>query len=104
MTAFLPFPDDQSIDEAFAEFDAEHPEVYRLFVGYAEQIRARGFTRYSSDAILHRIRWWHHVDQGDREFKLNDHFTSRYARKLIAERPEFAGFFELRVLKSRGAA
>lgn len=92
--------DDRTIDDAFRQFDREHPEVFRLFRDYAEQIRGRGFSRYSSDAILHRIRWWHHVEQADREFKINDHFSSRYARLLIEVDPTFAGFFELRRLRS----
>jgi len=32
--------------------------------------------------------------------KLNNNFTSRMARKLMEEDPEFKGFFELRRLKS----
>lgn len=34
------------------------------------------------------------------DFKIDNRFTSRYARKLIAEYPEFADFFELRKLKT----
>ena len=89
-----------SIDERFREFDREHPEVFRLFREYAEQIRWRGFERYSADAILHRIRWWHHVDRCNREFKINDHFSSRYARLLMMVDGSFAGFFETRELRS----
>ena len=91
-------PDD-TIDAAFREFDREHPEVFRLFREYAESVRGRGFTRYSADAILHRIRWWHHVERGQTEFKINDHFSSRYARLLVSVDPSFAEFFEFRRLR-----
>lgn len=94
------FDDDKTIDDRFAAFHAEHPEVFDMFRTYANQLRASGWTRYSSDAIQHRIRWHRHVEQGDRDFKLNDHFTSRYARMLIESDPSFAGFFELRRLKA----
>lgn len=95
---------ESAIDAAFREFDAQHPEVFDLFADYARRAKQAGHDHYSADAILHRIRWFHHIDRGNREFKLNNNFTSRYARKLIEHDPEFAGFFELRVLKSRGAA
>lgn len=89
-----------SIDAEFAAFDAERPDVFALFRNYAHQIKAAGFTRYSADALCHKIRWHNRIDKGDRDFALSDHWTSRYARKLIALEPEFAGFFELRVLRS----
>lgn len=89
-----------SIDDRFRAFDREHPEVFRLFREYAEQIRARGFERYSADAILHRIRWWHHIERGDRDFAINNNFSSRYARLLMEVDPSFVGFFEVRELRS----
>ncbi len=89
-----------SIDEDFREFDRAHPEVFRLFAKYAEDIRSRGFDRYSADAILHRIRWWHHIERGDRDFAVNNNYSSRYARLLMDTDDRFAGFFETRVLRS----
>ena len=97
----LPFrDDDRSIQERFEAFDAAHPEVYRLFKQYAEAAMRAGFTRYSASAIFERIRWFHHIEKGDREFALNNYFRSRYPRKLAAEDPRFVDFFEFRALKS----
>lgn len=92
--------DGRTIQERFEEFHDQYPEVYRMFCDYAAKARAAGFTRFSSDMICHRIRWYRHVERGDRDFKINDHFTSRYARKLMEEDQTFAGFFETRVLKA----
>lgn len=96
------FPTKPTIQERFDKFDAEHPDVYELFKHYAWQLKQAGRTHFSSDAILHRIRWHHAINPDhDESFKLNDHFSSRYARKLISDEPEaFGGFFETRVLKS----
>lgn len=88
------------IDVEFRAFDRQRPEVFRLFREYAESIRSQGWPRYSSDAILHRIRWHHQVEKGERDFKLNDHYTSRYARLLMEIDPSFRGFFELRRLRA----
>jgi hypothetical protein len=35
------------------------------------------------------------------DFKLNNDFTSRYARLLMQSEPELDGFFEVRELRSR---
>lgn len=88
------FPDRSpaTIDEA----------LYRLFERVADEVRAAGFTRFSADAILHRIRWHRLIERGDRTFRVNNNESSKLARALIARRPEFRDFFELRVLKSGG--
>ena len=79
------------------------PEVCDLYEKLAFQIMDVGFTRYSSDAILHRIRWHYHIERGQREFKCNDHWTSTLSRWFLSRHPEHEGFFELRVLRSNGA-
>lgn len=89
------------IAERFAEFDAANPEVWELFKRFARQARDAGRGRYSADAILHRIRWHVAIETRSNDgFKINDHFSAMYARKLIAEDRTFAGFFETRVRKS----
>lgn len=88
-----------SIDDRFTAFHKAHPEVYELFRQYAEKALATGFERFSADMICHRIRWYHHIDKGDRDFTINDHYTSRYARLLMAADARFAGFFETRKLR-----
>jgi hypothetical protein len=34
------------------------------------------------------------------DFKLNDHYTSRYARLIVAHEPDLAELFELRRLRA----
>jgi hypothetical protein len=96
-------PEDKArtIQERFEKFHAEHPDVYQLFKRFAFELLDAGRKRYGSDAIIQRIRW--HMatsSQGSPDFKINDHFSSRYARKLIEDCPQFADFFELRRLHS----
>lgn len=90
----------RAIQDQFESFDKANPRVWELFVRFAEQAKAAGQKRYSSDAILHRIRWHINIETHGDDFKINNNFSSRYARKLVAERPEFEGFFSLRELKS----
>ena len=92
---------DRSIDERFAQFHEKHPEVFVLFRQFAVQRLSEGFTHYSADALLHRVRWETDAN-AEREggFKINDHYSSRYARLLSEQDPRFADFFEFRKLRS----
>ncbi len=93
--------DSATIDARFREFDRAHPDVWRLFRQFALELLQAGREHYSADAILHRIRW-HFATSGKCHdgFKMNNNFSSRYARKLAAEDERFRGFFEFRRLKS----
>lgn len=94
------FDEDPSIQAAFEKFHAAHPDVFALFEKYADQLRVAGRNSYGAKAILERIRWDYATSGRDVEFKINNNFTSRYARLLIAKRPEFQMFFEMRTLKT----
>lgn len=95
------FTNKGSIQAAFELFDRQNPEVYELFIRFAWELKRAGHRRYSSDAIIHRIRWHYAVRQNrpEGEFKICNNFTSRYARKLMSENAEFEGFFVLRAIK-----
>ena len=71
-------------------------DVKTLFVKFAWQLKDRGFAHHSSDAILHRIRWHEHVEMGNRNFKVNNNWSSVLARWLMETTPQFRGFFETR--------
>ena len=77
-------------------------DVVALFDHFAHQLAGAGFRRYSARAILHRIRWHHHVDRGNREWKCNDHWTPAMARAWLAENPQYPGFFETRASRAEG--
>lgn len=89
-------PDTRSRFERFIEFHGQHPEVFEMFAAFARKARGAGLQRYSARAIWERLRWHFRVEQGDAEFKLNDHFPPYYARLLMASDVMFAGFFERR--------
>lgn len=93
-----------SIDADFIQFHQTHPKVYAEFVRRAREIKARGLTHYSADVILAIVRWHTDITGRDVEpFKINNNYSSRYARMLMREYPaEFAGFFSTRVLRSAG--
>lgn len=95
-----------TIDEHFARFDADNPHVWDRFCALANELIAAGFKHYSSDSLLHAIRVAHDIrTEGAGEFdgkrlKINNNFSSRYARKFQQNFPGLADFFEVRRLKS----
>ncbi|HYK57484.1 MAG TPA: hypothetical protein VEV15_13540 [Flavisolibacter sp.] len=88
------------IDQDFDSYDTRHPQVYKRFCELALGLIKKGHKHYSADALLHVIRYESTVKKEPLElFKINNNFSSRYARKFLAEFPEHKGFFETRVLR-----
>ncbi len=96
--------DNGSIDAAFERFHADHPEVYAEFLRLALMLLGRGHKWYSADGILHVVRFHTAVNPNhDAGFKINNNFSSRYARLLAQNDERFADFFEFRRLRSVGS-
>jgi hypothetical protein len=89
-------------DEAYApSYPVSVPvDVCNKFLSLALTAKRSGLRRYSSDAILHRIRWFEHVERGNREFKCNDHWTAPLSRWAMQTEPSLEGFFETRIRRS----
>ena len=97
--AMLPF--DQTIQEAFERFHNEHPEVETYLIALAYEVQRKGYRRYGIGALWERLRWHFQIEVGlGEDFKLNNNFRSRYARKIMQERPDLDGFFEIRELRA----
>lgn len=81
----------------FDAFDNTNPEVYRLFQTFTFQMIGRGFSQYSSDAVLHRVRWETATPLKEQAaFRINNNWSPFYARKFAADWPKHANFFEQR--------
>lgn len=88
----------------FDAFDAANPRVWQLFVRFTQERIRLGFRHYSADAILHRVRWDTDTVADDGSgFKINNNWTSFYARKWAAAYPQQADFFRRRRAKADGA-
>jgi hypothetical protein len=99
-----------SIKEAFRAFHDANPHVYREFKNLAFKAIRANRKRISSKQIIGVLRWefslktedesFVTVDGEKRSFKINDAFTSHYARLFSKEFPEYADRFEKRRLRS----
>lgn len=77
-------------------------DVAELFERLSLEVIGRGFRRYSSRAVLHRLRWHAEIEQGRRGFKVNNHWSRPLADWFIARHPEHQEFFERRDRRDDG--
>ena len=93
----------KSIQERFEDFDRLNPWVYRRLVEMTYQwIARRPDRRVGIDLFFAVLRWEYAMATNDPngDFRLNDHYRSRYARKIMGENPGLGDVFETRKLKT----
>jgi hypothetical protein len=89
---------DDTIDARFAAFHAENPHVYVLLVRLALDAKQRGATKIGAKALMERARWDLALETRGYPYKLNNDFTSRYARLIADTCPDLAPMFSFRRL------
>lgn len=100
----------KTITGAFNDFHKENPRVYELFKTQVFRAIKLGKNKISSKQLLGFIRWeiflsvqtdlFNTVDGEERQFKINDAFTSRYVRLFLDEYPQYEHLFEIRRLRT----
>lgn len=85
------------INDAFWTFHRAHPEVYDLFDRFTRQLIHAGYGHGSAKLIFERIRW-ETMFRAPGPVKINNNFTSRYARLWEHRNPNRHGFFRRRAL------
>jgi|TARA_Y100000310_G_scaffold292621_1_gene321533 hypothetical protein len=83
----------------FSEYDQENPHIWLLFRATTLMLLRQGFRHYGAKTIMERIRWHTSVEQGERDFKINNNWASFYARKFMEHHPVHEGFFFTRTKK-----
>lgn len=93
-------PPRETIQERFVEFHSRNPHVFERFTAAARDLKRLGRRRYGAKAIYEHMRFHLALATDGDEFKLNNVWTSRYARLLVETFPgEFDGFLEMRRLQ-----
>ena len=87
--------DGATIAERFAQFHATNPQVFQLLVELARQQKRAGRQQWSTKAAFEVVRWMAFATTG-RDYKLNNNYTSHYAREIMRRCPDLVGFFEVR--------
>lgn len=93
------------LDRKFRDFHKTNPHVYQILVRLAREAKQAGKTKISV-VLLVQVARWEIMFQTDSDdgFKINNSFTSRYARMIMDNEKDLDGFFELRKLAKEGAS
>lgn len=98
-TALQPKP---NLAQQFRKFDEENPQVFERLMEMALALLRQGHRQYSMRGLFEVLRWEYALKTVDMSgFKLNNSYTSFYARELMLAEPRLHGFFELRTLRWR---
>ena len=92
-------PRKPTLDERWADFHAANPHVFNELLKLARARRDRGETRIGVKALWEELRSWLQVTGGD-TYKLNNDYTSLYARALIDADTSLAPLIEIRSRKA----
>jgi len=89
-----------TIDERFADFHHKNPHVYRNLVRLAIDDQSRGLHR-GIKALFETLRYeYEETEHEPSDYKINNDFSSRYARLIMRSVPRLSGHFETRALKA----
>lgn len=95
---------DVKLDRKFKAFCDRNPHVYDILVRLAREAKAAGKEKISIVLLVQVARWEIMFrTESDDGFKINNSFTSRYARLIMQNEKDLEGFFELRKLAKDGA-
>jgi len=89
-----------SIEERFRAFHRANPAVYGELVRLARRAKAAGKKRVGMKQLFEIIRWNHEVETRGEDLKLNNSYSSRYARLIERQEGDLKGLFETRTLKA----
>jgi hypothetical protein len=84
--------------EKFCFFHARNPHIFAELERMARELAARGRKRIGVKLLVERLRYDHYMtsDDPNSQFKLNNSYTSFYARLLIDTHPELRELIETR--------
>ncbi len=88
------------IERAFQEFHAANPQVYSTLLRLAREAVSRGKRKLGMKMLWEVARWQIYLETVGDDFKLNNNFTSRYARMMMTCEPDLKDVFNLRELKA----
>ena len=88
------------LEAQFIAFHHSCPGVYTTLVDLAYSWKDSGHSKVGIGMLFEVIRWNQGIRGADHEgqFRLNNNLRSRYARLIMANCPDLAGFFEVRSL------
>lgn len=87
-------------DRRFEDFDKRNPQVYKQLVKLARELHHRGHKKIGIQMLIEVVRWQSLIRTEGDDFKINNNFGARYARKIMTENSDLDGIFDTRGLRS----
>lgn len=84
------------IEMAALQFHKENPHVLREMAAVCLKVKRAGYQRWSVKAAFEIVRYNSAITTTGKKYKLNNSHTASYARWLMRDIPELAGFFATR--------
>ena len=84
----------------FQKYHEENKHIYEEFKKLAKMLISRNYKRIGAKQIFEYIRFQTMIIGND-GWKLNNSYTSDYARLFGEEYPHWSGYFQKRVCKSK---
>ena len=88
-----------NMKKTFEQYHKENPEIWLAFRQTTFEAISKGFKSYGSKGIFEIMRWKQSGSIKSDGFKINNNYTSDYARKFMIQYPSHRGFFRLRKKK-----
>jgi hypothetical protein len=89
----------ETIDDKFRAFHDANPWLADELEKLADVEYRHGDGRIGIKYLIEVLRWNYRRATTGQPFRIDNDFTSRYARLLVDRRPEFANLFETRTLR-----
>lgn len=80
----------------FQKFHHENPAVYAYLRDTSLRLVRRGVRHWTIRNLWECMRMDHAIRTNGEPWKLNNNLTASYARLLMEQEPELAGWFEVR--------
>lgn len=93
------FEIDTEAEKKFKAFDEKNPRVYDELVRLTLQAHEKGRTKIGIKMLIEVVRWNRFIRTTDGDFKINNNYAPRYARKIMSTYPELGDIFNTRDLR-----
>ena len=84
------------LEAAAVAFHQEHPHVLEQIAEVCLRVRRAGRAHWSINAAFEVVRYNATISKDGRTYKLNNNHRALFARWLMRDVPELAGFFSTR--------
>ena len=95
-TPLSPLATGISIEERFELFHRANPQVYEALRELSMRLAATGRRTFGMKALFEALRFSYALQTSGESYKINNSYTPFYARLLMRNEPQLAGFFNLR--------